>query len=186
MAAYSKTDACSRYPQRIDVNGNSRTFTITSSIFLTNPSWLAAVRTLAVLGQISPKDIGLYNFSSHTNYFQRQIKSLSYISSKQAETVDIDTKKPVGDIPYFNDLIKWYKANYPDESKIGTRIVHGDYKIDNLVYHPSENRVIGILDWELCTLGNPVCLFYPRNEGWMADLMHVACRPGEYDPPVVG
>ena len=66
------------------------------------------------------------------------------------------------DIPYFDDLIKWYKANSPDESKIGTRIVHGDYKIDNLVYHPSENRVIGILDWELCTLGNPVCSFYPR------------------------
>ena len=135
---------------------------ITSSIFCSLlRSWLAAVRTLAALGQISPEKVGLSNFGPHTNHFQRQVKSLSPISSKQAATVDIDTKIPVGDIPHFHDLIAWYRANSPDESKMGTRIVHGDYKIDNLIYHPTENRVIGILDWELCTLGNPVCSFFP-------------------------
>lgn len=50
----------------------------------------------------------------------------------------------------------WYKKNLPDESKTGSRIVHGDYKLDNMVFHPTENKVIGILDWELCTLGSPV------------------------------
>jgi len=53
-------------------------------------------------------------------------------------------------------MIAWYEDNIPDENKFGLRIVHGDYKLDNMVFHPVENRVTGILDWELCTLGCPV------------------------------
>jgi len=53
-------------------------------------------------------------------------------------------------------LIAWYTRNLPDENKTGLRIVHGDYKLDNLIFHSTENRVIGILDWEMCTLGSPV------------------------------
>ena len=72
--------------------------------------------------------------------------------------MDIESKEVVGKIPAFDDLMEWYTKNLPDETKTGSRIVHGDYKLDNMVFHPTENRVIGILDWELCTLGSPVRL----------------------------
>ena len=96
------------------------------------------------------------DFASNTPYFPRQIKSLSAVSAAQAQAVDVESGKQTGDIPRFAEMLAWYRANLPDERKTGLRIVHGDYKLDNLVFHPTENRVIGILDWELCTLGSPV------------------------------
>jgi hypothetical protein len=78
------------------------------------------------------------------------------ISEAQAQAVDIDTGKPTGKIPLFDEMVDWYRKNLPDEKKTGSRVVHGDYKLDNMIFHPTENKVIGILDWELCTLGSPV------------------------------
>lgn len=70
--------------------------------------------------------------------------------------MDIETGAPTGMIPAFDEMVAWYQAHLPDEHKTGLRVVHGDYKLDNMIFHPTENRVIGILDWELCTLGSPV------------------------------
>lgn len=126
-------------------------------------SWLAAVQALCTLSVLSPADLGLLDFGPNTPYFPRQIKSLTRVSEAQAAVIDIETGKPVGPIPEFEKMVTWFRKNLPDESKIGLRIVHGDYKLDNMVFHPIEARVIGILDWELCTLGSPVSVSSPFN-----------------------
>jgi aminoglycoside phosphotransferase (APT) family kinase protein len=122
-------------------------------------SWLAAVRALAALSSLSPHSIGLSSFGSSKPYFPRQLKSLGGVSKAQAAAVDVDTNVPIGPIPGYDALTTWYAAHLPDETKLGPRIVHGDYKLDNLVFHPTESRVIGILDWELCTIGSPVSFY---------------------------
>ncbi|KZO94290.1 APH-domain-containing protein [Calocera viscosa TUFC12733] len=132
--------------------------------------WLSAVRALAALSSLSPAALGLETYGPTKPYFPRQIRSLSRISAAQAATTDIETGVPVGPIPGFDQLIAWYQRHLPDEGgKEGVRIVHGDYKLDNLVFHPTEPRVIGILDWELSTLGSPLVDLANLVQPWYAD-----------------
>jgi aminoglycoside phosphotransferase (APT) family kinase protein len=115
--------------------------------------WNSSTRTLATLSLLDPSKLGLDNFASCTPYFPRQIKSLSKVSMVQSKAVDIETNEPVGPIPYFEDMITWYQNHLPDETKTGLRIVHGDYKMDNVIFHPTESRIIGILDWCVIVFG---------------------------------
>jgi aminoglycoside phosphotransferase (APT) family kinase protein len=115
--------------------------------------WTSALLTLALLHRTPYTDIGLQGFGKVSGFYSRQIRTLSAISAAQAATKDVDTGKLVGPIPYFEENMEYFSKTQPDDRTV---IIHGDYKIDNLVFHPTEPRVIGILDWELSTLGHPL------------------------------
>lgn len=109
---------------------------------------------LANLHQVDPNKVGLEKYGKNANFYPRQLKALSFVSSMQAQVTDADTEKPVGEIPRIEEITEWLsKAMVKDENCI----YHGDYKIDNLIYHPTESRVIAVIDWELSTLGHPLC-----------------------------
>ncbi|KAG1830153.1 kinase-like domain-containing protein [Suillus variegatus] len=135
--------------------------------------WLSAIHSLAALASLDPFQLGLKNFGPTTDYFPRQIKSFTRISVAQSQAIDIETGKATGNIPYFEEMVGWYQKHLPDESKTGLRIVHGDYKLDNMIFHPTENRIIGILDWELCTLGSPLADLANLTQPWAIDARHI-------------
>ncbi|GAA5897481.1 phosphotransferase family protein [Sporobolomyces salmoneus] len=123
--------------------------------------WFSVIKTLAALHSLNPQEIGLGDFGSTAAFYPRQIRSLSKVSQAQSLVKSEKTRKQVGDIPGFEFLLEWYSRNLPGtgsqkgESKLEGRIIHGDFKVDNMIFHPTEPRVIGILDWELSTLGHP-------------------------------
>ncbi|KAF9903360.1 hypothetical protein BX616_001654 [Lobosporangium transversale] len=113
--------------------------------------WISAIDTLAKLHKVDYVAVGLEGYGKPSGFYPRQIASLSKVSAAQAAVKDADGKE-VGPIPGMEELAAWFKKY---EVKDSTSIVHGDYKMDNLVFHPTEPRVIGILDWELSTIGHP-------------------------------
>ena len=104
--------------------------------------------TLARLHGLQPAALGLADFGHAGHYCQRQISrwSKQYLADAEA-----------GRDPNLDRLIAWLPDNIPPGDE--TSLVHGDYRIDNLVFHPHEPRVIGVLDWELATLGHPLSDF---------------------------
>ncbi|KAJ4483551.1 protein kinase subdomain-containing protein PKL/CAK/ACAD [Lentinula aciculospora] len=128
--------------------------------------WLASIHALSALSSVDPVDIGLESYGPPQAYFPRQLRAFTKIAEVQGATRDVDTNEPVQQIPYYVQMQRWFQSHLPDESKMGRRIVHGDYKLDNLVFHPTENRVIGILDWELSTLGSPLADFANLTQLW--------------------
>ncbi|KAF9102658.1 hypothetical protein BGX27_010920 [Mortierella sp. AM989] len=113
--------------------------------------WISAIDTLAKLHKVDYVSIGLESYGKPSGFYSRQITSLSKVSAVQAATKSAEGVE-VGPIAGIDELTSWLKKY---EVKDSTSIVHGDYKIDNLVFHPTEPRVIGILDWELSTIGHP-------------------------------
>lgn len=115
------------------------------SAILTVSRWQDAVATLAKLHRISPSSVGLSSFGKPSGFYNRQIKTFSTISAAQSQAVDVETKTPVGKTPHYEDVIKFLRDPKTQPQDRGS-LIHGDYKIDNLVYHQTEPRVIGILE----------------------------------------
>ena len=108
---------------------------------------MAACKTLADLHNTDYRAIGLEGFGREGNYMQRQIARWTK-QYKASETVHLDKMER---------LIEWLPLTAPADDQ--TAIVHADYRLDNMVMHPTESRVVAVLDWELCTLGNPLADF---------------------------
>ncbi len=101
--------------------------------------------TLAKLHGVDPVAISLETFGKPGNYFARQTGRWA----KQYQASEVEHNQDV------HDVIAWLEANMPEDDGQVT-IVHGDYRLDNMIFHPVEERVIGVLDWELSTLGHPM------------------------------
>jgi aminoglycoside phosphotransferase (APT) family kinase protein len=113
-----------------------------------------ANQTIADLHNFDYEKIGLSDFGKPGNYFARQISrwSKQYAASETSE------------ITAMNKLIEWLPGNIPlDES---ATVVHGDYRLDNMIIHPAEPRIIAVLDWELSTIGHPLGDFTYHLMAW--------------------
>lgn len=107
--------------------------------------WHAAITTLAKFHRVSPASVDLTSFGKANGFYSRQVKTFGTISQAQATAVDVDTKEPVGKIPHFDEMSAFF-ADPKTQPKDRSGFVHGDYKIDNVVFHKTESRVIGILE----------------------------------------
>jgi len=104
------------------------------------------VTTLARLHSIDFRQIGLGGFGRAGDYYKRQMARLEATSRQQV------LPGQVPELPHLQELLRWYASHLPEDM---VTIVHGDYKFDNVIFHPTENRIIGVLDWEMSTIGHP-------------------------------
>lgn len=108
-----------------------------------------ANRVIAAIHGIDPANAGLADYGRPGNYFERQIarwtKQYRLTETESIEAMDL--------------LAEWLPANIPPGGSDQSCLVHGDFKLDNLIFHPSEPRVLAVLDWELSTLGHPLADF---------------------------
>ena len=109
---------------------------------------------IAALHRVDLQRVGLVDYGKPGNYFARQIgRWTSQYRASETERIEA-----------MDRLIDWLPQNIPADDT--TALVHGDYRLDNLVFHASEPRVIAVLDWELSTLGHPMADFAYHAMAW--------------------
>jgi aminoglycoside phosphotransferase (APT) family kinase protein len=98
--------------------------------------------------------LGLESFGKPGNYIERQVARWT----KQYQASETEPMEAM------DNLIAWLPKNIPPET--GTAVVHGDFRLDNAIYHPAEPRILAVLDWELSTLGEPLADFAYHCMSW--------------------
>jgi len=135
-------------------------------------------RVIAALHSVDFRALDLADYGKPGNYFERQIArwSKQYLAS---------ATQP---IPAMDRLIDWLPAHIPDSARDESEvaIVHGDFRLDNLMFHPSEPRVLAVLDWELSTLGHPLADFSYHCMSWHIQTSGAARGLGGQDLVALG
>jgi aminoglycoside phosphotransferase (APT) family kinase protein len=116
--------------------------------------WDELNRVMAFLHTIDFQKIGLADFGKPGSYVERQVARWT----KQYQASETER------VEAMDNLIAWLPKNIPPES--GTSVVHGDYRLDNAIFHPTEPRILAVLDWELSTLGDPLADFAYHCMSW--------------------
>ena len=115
-------------------------------------------RVIAALHNVDVKAAGLSGYGKPGNYFDRQI-------GRWTKQYQASITEP---IDAMDRLAEWLPAHMPASARDAAQVtvVHGDFRLDNLVFHPAEPRVIAVLDWELSTLGHPLADFSYHCMAW--------------------
>jgi aminoglycoside phosphotransferase (APT) family kinase protein len=118
--------------------------------------YLSMAETMAAMHRFDWRAAGLSDYGRPGNYFARQFKRWGDLWEQYRSAVavaDIDT------------LITWLEPRIPDSETLA--LCHGDFRVANLMFHPSEPRVVGVFDWELSTLGHPLVDVGFNTQAWL-------------------
>jgi aminoglycoside phosphotransferase (APT) family kinase protein len=116
--------------------------------------WDELNRVIAQLHSLDYRSLDLESFGKPGNYIERQIARWT----KQYQASETER------IEAMDNLIAWLPKNIPPSA--ATTVVHGDYRLDNAIFHPREPRILAVLDWELSTLGDPLADFAYHCMSW--------------------
>jgi aminoglycoside phosphotransferase (APT) family kinase protein len=116
--------------------------------------WDELNKVISKLHLVDYRAVGLEGFGKPGNYIERQVARWS----KQYQASETEPMEAM------DNLIAWLPKNIPPEA--ATTVVHGDFRLDNTIFHPTEPKILAVLDWELSTLGDPLADFAYHCMSW--------------------
>ncbi|KXS18819.1 APH-domain-containing protein [Gonapodya prolifera JEL478] len=113
----------------------------------------SAVKTLALLHSYDHKAIGLTGYGKDSGFYDRSVRNWTRLSNQQAAVTDPKTGEKNWDLEGLNEQMEFFTKFMPADE---VSIAHLDYMLHNVMFHPTENRIVAVLDWELSTIGHPL------------------------------